>query len=189
MDLIIFTHPDNEKSHNAAILKHVTSRLRSKFMGFEVIDLYADGFDPVLRLTKEDGGRTKLIGRYRAIIEKADRLIFISPVWWYNMPAMLKGFIDIIFSPGFAHDFNPQDGKLRKKLTGKKAIIINTYGRSQEECDKHKQAPTIVLDDAVLKFTGIEVISRIDWFDVRPPSLIPKGIMARIDGAILDKGL
>jgi len=186
MDLIIFAHPDNQRSHNAAILKHVVSRLKSKFAEFEVIDLYADGFDPVLRLTQEDERKKELVSRYRSLIGKADRLIFISPVWWYSMPAMLKGFIDIIFSPGFAHDFDPQDGNLRQRLHGKKAIVINTYGRSEEECEKRKRAPRIVLDEAVLEFTGIDVVSRIDWFDVRPPSLIPKDVMLRIDEALLD---
>jgi NAD(P)H dehydrogenase (quinone) len=184
MYLIIFAHPDNEKSHNAAVLKHVVQRLKGKFEEYEVIDLYADGFDPVLRLTPEDDGKTELVEKYKSLIKKADCLIFISPVWWYSMPAILKGFIDIVFSPGFAHDFDPQDGNLRQCLKGKKAIVINSYGRSEEEWKEHKKAPELVLDLAVLKFTGIDVVSRVNWFDVRSPSLIPKDIIQKIDEAL-----
>jgi len=184
MDLIIFAHPDNERSHNAAILKHVTQRLKGRFVEFQVIDLYADGFDPVLRVTKESDRKNMLIDKYRKLIVNAERLIFIFPVWWYAPPAMLKGFVDIIFSPGFAHDFDPNNGGLKQMLKGKKAVIINTYGRSEAECESYKRAPEITLDKAVLQFCGVEVVSRIDWYDVRPPSVIPPKIANQIDEAL-----
>jgi len=184
MHLIIFAHPDNEKSHNAAILKHVTQRLKGAFKEFEVIDLYADGFDPVLRLSRESDEKKVLVEKYQSLIAKADSLVFIFPVWWYSLPGIMKGFIDIIFSPGFAHEFNPQDSSLRQKLKGKKAIVINTFGRSEEEFKTYGKEPSTVFDKAILEFCGVSVASRINWFDVRPPSLIPPEIARRIDEAL-----
>lgn len=184
MHLIIFAHPDNQKSHNAAVLKHVQQRLKGAFKDFELIDLYAEGFDPVLRLTREPDENNAQVERYRGLVDKADCLIFIFPVWWQNMPAMLKGFMDKVFSPGFAHEFNPIDGKLRQRLKGKKAIVINTYGRSLQEAEHFNRSPSVVLDKAILAFTGVSKVMRVDWYDVRPPSLIPTDIMNRIDEAL-----
>lgn len=184
MDLVIFAHPDNKGSHNAAILKHVTQRLKGRFSEFEVIDLYADNFEPILRLSPEPEQKKALVEKYQGLIAKAERLIFIFPVWWYSMPAVLKGFIDIIFSPGFAHEFNPKDGRLRKKLKGKKALVINTFGRSEKEFEEYGKDPSVIFDEAVLEFCGIEVVSRINWFDVRPPSLLPARIARQLDGII-----
>ena len=184
MYLIIFAHPDNKGSHNAAILKHVKNRLKGNHQDFEVIDLYADNFDPVLRLIRESEEKTKLVARYKELISKADCLVFIHPVWWQSLPAILKGFFDIVFSPGFAHDFDPNDKNLKKKLEGKKAVIISTFGRGEKEYKMHGEAAKFVLDSAVLSFTGINVISRINWFDVRPPFLVPADIVRKIDEAL-----
>lgn len=187
MDLIIFAHPDNKGSHNAAILKHVISRLKMKFAEFEVIDLYADKFDPVFRLSPEPPEKTALVKKYQGLVARADRLIFISPVWWYNVPAMLKGFIEHVFHSGFAYSFSLSSDNthlLEQKLKGKTAIVINTYGRSRDEAARLGNPPAIVLDKAVLEFCGIKVVSRIEWYEVKPPALLPKDVMNRIDEAL-----
>ena len=187
MDLIIFSHPDNKGSHNAAILKHVISRLKMKSKPFEMIDLYADGFDPVFRLTPEPKSKTELVKKYQKLIMQADRLIFIFPVWWYNLPAMLKGFVEHVFYSGFAYDFkmSPENTAIiEKKLSGKSAIVINTYGRSEKEAKARGYPLSILLDRSVLEFCGITAASRIDWFDVKAPALIPKDIMKRRDEAL-----
>jgi len=185
MHLIIFAHPDNKGSHNAAILKHVKDRFKSRHEEFEVIDLYTDNFDPVLRLTRESEEKQKLVEKYRDLISRAGCLIFIFPIWWQSLPAILKGFIDIVFSPGFAHDFDPNDKVLQRKLEGKKAVVINTFGRNEQEYEAHGRAAKHVLDSAVLHYTGVKVMSRINWFNVRPPFLIPADIVKKIDKAIL----
>ncbi len=187
MDLIIFAHPDNKNSHNAAILKHVVGRLKMKFAEYEVIDLYADGFDPVFRLTAEPKDKEALVNKYQKLVAKADRLIFIFPVWWYNMPGILKGFIEHVFHSGFAYSFKlaPDNTHiLEQKLKGKRAIVINTYGRSREEAMRHGNPPALVLDKAVLEFCGINVAARVEWFDVKSPSLLNKEITKRLDEVI-----
>ncbi len=187
MDLIIFCHPDNRNSHNAAILRHVTGRLKMKFAEFEVIDLYADNFDPVLRLTAEPPAKAALVKRYQELVAKAGRLIIITPVWWYNMPAMLKGFVDHVFHSGFAYSFRlspDSTNALEQKLKGKTAVVISTYGRGEQEAKRLNYPPRVVLDQAVLAFCGIKVTARIDWFDVKAPALLPKDIVNRLDSVI-----
>jgi NAD(P)H dehydrogenase (quinone) len=187
MDLIIFAHPDNKNSHNAAILRHVTGRLKMKYAPFEVIDLYADNFDPVLRLIPEPELKVELVKRYQRLVARADRLIFISPVWWYNVPSMLKGFLEHVFYSGFAYSFeiSPENTAIiEQKLKGKSAIVVNTYGRTEKEARTHGRPLEVILDKAVLEFCGVKVVARINWFGVKPPALIPKDIMKRIDDAL-----
>jgi NAD(P)H dehydrogenase (quinone) len=184
MDLIIYSHPDNEKSHNAAVLRRVIQRLKSRSADYKIIDLYDDEFDAILRIKPEDEGKKKLVDKYRRLVDSAERLIFIFPVWWFNLPAILKGFIDIVFSPGFAHDFNPKGGELRQRLKGKKAVVINTFGRSEELYKNHGNEPSIVFDEVVLRFCGIEEVTRINWFDVKLPCLLTADITRKIDEVI-----
>ncbi|MFH0738230.1 MAG: NAD(P)H-dependent oxidoreductase [Candidatus Micrarchaeota archaeon] len=188
MDLVIFTHPDNKNSHNAAILKHVKGRLAQRSGQYEFIDLYADGFDPVLRLSNESGAKIALVRKYQELVAKADRFIFIYPVWWYNTPAMLKGFIEHVFNSGFAYEFKaaPDSGTvIQRKLFGKTAVIINTYGRSEAEAKARGNPLPLVLDRSVLEFCGVRIKARVEWFDVKGPALIPRDVMNRIDEAIL----
>ncbi|MEW6035487.1 MAG: NAD(P)H-dependent oxidoreductase [Candidatus Micrarchaeota archaeon] len=183
MDLIIFAHPDNLGSHNAAILRHVKARLETEGSKYEVIDLYADKFDPVLHPGRKD----PLAEKYQKLMSGAKRLIFIYPVWWYNAPAIMKGFIDKVFTQGFAYSFKSDPVKgfyIEQLLKGKEAIVINTYGGVKEWLDAHGNAPMFVMDKAALEFCGISVQARINWFEARGPAEIPKHITDLIDGEV-----
>lgn len=63
------------------------------------------------------------------LISKADHLVFIYPNWWATYPAMLKGFIDRVFIPGFAFKY-ANGGRRKKLLTGKSARIVVTMDQS-----------------------------------------------------------
>ena len=102
--LIIYTHP-SPTGFNAAILKEVQSNL-SKKHEVKTLDLYAENFDPILRFDQEhrrrDLHKDPEMAKYRDLITWADHLIFIFPIWWSGMPAILKGFIDRVFAADFA---------------------------------------------------------------------------------------
>lgn len=59
-------------------------------------------------------------------IKWAEHIVWVYPVWWGGLPALLKGFIDRTFLPGFA--FGRRENSLwwDKLLTGKTARIITT---------------------------------------------------------------
>lgn len=91
---IIIAHPW-DGSFNKAILKEVIERVPNHYL----IDLYKDGFDPVLSeqdLAIYNEGKTTdpLVKKYNEILDDTNRIIFIFPIWWYDMPAILKGFFD-----------------------------------------------------------------------------------------------
>lgn len=59
-------------------------------------------------------------------IKSADHIVWIYPLWWGMMPAILKGFIDRVFVPGFAFKYHTNSSKWDKLLKGKTTEIICT---------------------------------------------------------------
>jgi NAD(P)H dehydrogenase (quinone) len=60
------------------------------------------------------------------LIKWADHLVFVYPTWWGTMPALLKGFIDKVFLPGFGFKYRKDSVWWDKLLTGKSARLIVT---------------------------------------------------------------
>lgn len=160
--LVIYAHP-NINSLNHAILENVVKGLTEAKREFEIVDLYKEKFDPIL-VIDEQHKRRDLINdsyteEYRRKIVQADRLIFIYPIWWYGVPAILKGFFDRVFVSGFAFQY---DGKLPMGLLkNKSAWVIYTIDSPSFYIRWfRKNAEWTVVRDAILKFCGIKKIKR-----------------------------
>ncbi len=59
-------------------------------------------------------------------IKWADHLVWVHPVWWGGLPAIMKGFIDRLFLPGMAFQYRENSVWWDKLLKGKTAHIITT---------------------------------------------------------------
>ena len=112
MILIIFCHPDpRKKSHSHKILEEVETTLKKRRKKYEVLDLYKKEFECVFNETEYCRMKDRIreteqdVQKIQQKITESNTLIFIYPVWWYNMPAVLKGFMDRVFVPGFAYRF------------------------------------------------------------------------------------
>jgi NAD(P)H dehydrogenase (quinone) len=107
--LIIYSHP-NSKSFCHAILDNVEEVLAAKKHDIVVRDLYALGFDPVLKagdLADFQSGKIPAdIKAEQNYIAWSDIMTIIHPVWWTGLPAMMKGYIDRVFSYGFQYPGN-----------------------------------------------------------------------------------
>ena len=95
--LLVYCHP-NPDSFTAAVRDTVQSRLTAAGAEVRVIDLYGDGFDPVLSrddlAVYEDCARnTDAVAGHAALLCWCDTLIFVYPTWWYGLPARLKGWL------------------------------------------------------------------------------------------------
>lgn len=129
MKTIIFAHPW-EKSYNQAILNTVIEGFEENKIPYQIIDLYKDEFNPVLskkELSLFSKGETTdfLVKKYQKMLLETEELIFIFPVWWYDLPAILKGFMDKVMLKKFSY----VEGKfgLTGQLTHiKKATVITT---------------------------------------------------------------
>ncbi|MDR7668249.1 NAD(P)H-dependent oxidoreductase [Bacillus altitudinis] len=131
MKTIVYAHPW-DGSYNHAILTSITEKLETKREPFQVIDLYKDGFNPVFtaeELKHFHKGETpySLVKDYQEKLKQSTELVFIFPVWWWDLPAMLKGFIDKVMLSGFAFIEDQNTGTLKGLLTNiKKTTVIST---------------------------------------------------------------
>jgi len=132
--LIIYAHP-NAASLNQLFKQTIEETLRRQKYEVVVRDLYQLNFDPVLSLEDMDGQRSgrvsEAIRREQEHIVWADAVTFIYPIWWTGMPAIMKGYIDRVFSYGFAYRYD--NGIQKGLLAGKSAFIINSHGKSKIE--------------------------------------------------------
>lgn len=106
--LLILAHP-NLESFTHAVAERLQTGLKDGPHEVQTIDLYQEEFDPVL-VVNASRRRRDLIHdpyteRYRNLIAAADHLIFVYPVWWHSMPAMMRGFIERTYVSGFAYSF------------------------------------------------------------------------------------
>jgi NAD(P)H dehydrogenase (quinone) len=75
----------------------------------EWADLHAEGFDPVLREADEPDWNdarkvySPEVRREMARIERNEATVMVFPVWWWSVPAMLKGWIDRVWNNGWAY--------------------------------------------------------------------------------------
>lgn len=165
--LIIYAHP-NENSLNHHLLNTVVETLQSRDQEVIVRDLYKIGFDPVFSLDDMQGQRLGKVSddikTEQEHISWAEQITFIYPIWWTGLPAIMKGYIDRVFSYGFAYRYD--QGIQKGLLKGKKTVIINTHGKSHEEYEKigMDKALTLTSDNGIFIYSGLEIIRHL-FFD------------------------
>lgn len=143
MITIIFAHP-LESSFTASVCRTIEERCKEKDIEYCVIDLYKDGFNPVLNAAEREGffdgviSQDPLVIRYQELLLKTDRLVFVFPLWWNEQPAIIKGFIERVCLPNFAFKYTQRG--LTPLLTNIKQVDVLTSSN----------APTMVLT----KFSG-----------------------------------
>lgn len=115
MQLIIYAHPD-KNSFNHGVLEGVKAAFEKKNMPYQVIDLYEMNYNPVATNEEIRGKNSEETIAFQKQIKAATNIIFIFPVFWFRAPAILEGFFDKVFTPGFAYRF--------KKLFGKYGMPI-----------------------------------------------------------------
>ncbi|WP_342501343.1 NAD(P)H-dependent oxidoreductase [Bacillus sp. FSL W7-1582] len=162
MKTIVYAHPW-DGSYNHAILTSITEKLETKREPFQVIDLYKDGFNPVFtaeELKHFHKGETpySLVKDYQEKLKQSTELIFIFPVWWWDLPAILKGFIDKVMLSGFAFIEDQNTGTLQGLLTNiKKTTVISTSTTDKEYIESEAgNAIQSVFIDRTLADLGIK---------------------------------
>lgn len=168
--LAVYAHP-SPKSFNRAILDTILDVASLKGHVCSVQDLYASNFNPVLSDEDiESFNRGKTPEDVKVVqdeISAADVVFFIHPIWWFGVPAILKGWIDRVFSYGFAYAHDSRG--VKPLLAGKKAIIINTAGGAENESyDKtgFKDALFKLYDVGVYQFVGLDILLHRMFFEV-----------------------
>lgn len=129
--LIVYCNP-NPESYSAHLRDQVIAALDGHEV--KVIDLYAEGFDPVMSREERAGYHTPEANEVpvAAHIERlkwADTVIFVYPTWWFNVPAMLKGWLDRVMVPYATFILPDEDQPMRPQLTNIRTVVaITTCG-------------------------------------------------------------
>jgi NAD(P)H dehydrogenase (quinone) len=122
--------------------------------------LYADKFNPVLEFPDiqysfMDGEAPSDVKIYQEQITWADQITFVYPIWWEQMPAMLKGFIDRVFTNGYAYVYGENGPK--GLLVGKSVQLLINTGNTSEILEKMGMHAAVkkVNEEGIFKFCGM----------------------------------
>ena len=178
--LIVHAHPEPQ-SFNGAMTRTATAALQAAGHQVSVSDLYQMGFDPVsdrsnfttvadpafFKPQVEEVHATKVDGFIDVIeselqkLESADLIIFQFPLWWFGLPAILKGWVDRVFAMGRTYGGGRayDTGVFR----GKKGIVSMTAGASAEDMEPNnpegEQAKLLFpIENGIFGFVGIEAL-------------------------------
>ncbi|GAB1332524.1 NAD(P)H-dependent oxidoreductase [Streptomyces sennicomposti] len=146
--LIVHAHPEPH-SFSTAQMTAAARTLSDAGYRVEVVDLYAEGWAPALgrdEFAPVDGPFKPQAEQMRAVADgtldatvrahldrllAADLLVLSFPLWWFSLPAVLKGWIDRVFVMGGV--FGGQHGLFEEAaLAGRRAMLLVTTGGSRE---------------------------------------------------------
>ncbi|MCX2721508.1 NAD(P)H-dependent oxidoreductase [Roseibium salinum] len=188
--LLVYAHPE-PRSLNGALRDEALKELEALGHEVQMSDLYAMGwksevdradFPPlapdaqlmVAQASSEAFAAGALTEDVKAEQEKmlwADVLILQFPLWWFSMPAILKGWVDRVYAYGFGYGVGEHSDQRwgdrygEGVLAGKRAMLIVTAGGWEEHySDRGINGP---IDD--LLFPINHGILYYPGYDVLPP--------------------
>ncbi|MET9777814.1 NAD(P)H oxidoreductase [Streptomyces sp. NPDC006367] len=154
--LLVLAHPRPD-SLTAQAAEHLQIRLKEAGGTVDLLDLYAEDFDP--RLTPADEpdweDREKRyspeVHDHMDRIAAADDILVVFPVWWFAPPAVVKGWIDRVWNYGFAY------GRSKPRLAGKRMLWLGLAGGTGTDYAKDglDTAMDVQLRVGVSEFCGI----------------------------------
>ncbi|WP_312557947.1 NAD(P)H-dependent oxidoreductase [Empedobacter brevis] len=152
-------HPNKESFNSAIAHSYITSALS---LGSQVryIAIGELDFNPNLQFGYQQ--RMELepeLVKALEDIQWSEHQVWIHPVWWLGMPAIMKGFFDRAFLPGITFKHN-KEGESEGLLKGKTGRIITTAGDlSIEEYEEvYKSSGLVQLKKGILEYCGVSSI-------------------------------
>ncbi len=124
--VVILGHPDSN-SYCASLAESYVQAAQQKGHSLKLFKLGDAQFDPILHHGHNQ--RQELepdLVEIREAILWASHIVFVYPIWWGSIPALLKGFIDRTFLPGFAFRYRPNSIWWDRLLAGRSAHLIVT---------------------------------------------------------------
>lgn len=133
--LVVYCHPC-EDSLVAAARDAAQSGLANGGHDVRLIDLYAEGFRPELAAHEwrghAEGRRDSDCDPHIEALRWAEALVLVYPTWWGSQPAMLRGWLDRVWTTGVAYDLGGGPTGLRGRLTNlRRLIVVTTHGSSK----------------------------------------------------------
>ncbi|GAA2167958.1 MULTISPECIES: NAD(P)H oxidoreductase [Glycomyces] len=190
--LVVFAH-HRADSLTAALARRAADRLAAAGYRVDLLDLQREGFDPRGRVEDEPdyGNRDK---RYSDEVHvhadrllAADRIAVVFPVWWFGLPALLKGWIDRVWNYGLTY------GRREKPMAGKRILWLGLAGLAEDDPDSALTRALLggALRRGIAEFCDITDVHTEALFDSEAKGLngIERdrhyaALLARADGAV-----
>jgi len=169
--LIVLAHPQ-VKSYCGALAQAYADGAREAGAEVRQVNLAELRFNPVgsgsldkpLELEPE-------LRQAQDDIRWAEHLVFVYPILWGTLPALLKGFIERVFAPGFAVNFRKDSPLWDKLLTGRSARLIVTLNTPPLLYRLlFRRAGHITMKRSILQFCGISPVKITDVGPMRASS-------------------
>lgn len=140
--LIVVSHPLNTSlTHSVATAIAQGIAESGQQHTAEIADLTQEGFNPVFTepdiaaFLQTDATPPDVVAE-QARLDRADALVLVFPVYWWSMPALLKGWIDRVFANGWAYE-ETAGGEVVKKLGRLRVHLVALGAANQKTYDKH----------------------------------------------------
>jgi putative NADPH-quinone reductase len=133
--LIVHAHPD-PTSFSAHLLSKVAEGLDAGGHEHRTIDLYAEGFSAAMsevewRLHRSTADHKPWTTDHAELLAWADTIVWVYPTWWSGPPAILKGWVDRVWTNGVAYH-HTDSGLVPGPLTHvRRMYIVTTHGSSR----------------------------------------------------------
>lgn len=135
--LTVLDHP-NPASFSAAVAQQFMDGARAAGHSVELADLHAEGFDPRWSMADIEGEGSATtpadVVKEQERIARADAICLVFPLFWWGMPSMMKGWVDRVWSWGWAYDqLDDSEQSLQRPRSG--VLLIPAGARSDEMQD------------------------------------------------------
>lgn len=132
--LTVLDHP-NPASFSAAVARQFMDGAKAAGHSVELADLHAEGFDPRWTMAdiEAESRATTLadVAREQERITRADAICLVFPLFWWGMPSMIKGWVDRVWTWGWAYDqLDDPERSLQRARSG--VLLIPAGARSDE---------------------------------------------------------
>jgi NAD(P)H dehydrogenase (quinone) len=155
--LIVTAHPDQD-----SLTAGVARQLQEALHGTVGADLAAEGFDPRFGTAdrdhyRGDGEVPADVAREQRRLDEADHLVLVFPVYWWSMPALMKGWIDRVFVNGWAFDIDPAGGT-RRNLGRLVVHLLPVAGDALGTYERHgyEQALRTQIEHGIVDYCGAQ---------------------------------
>jgi NAD(P)H dehydrogenase (quinone) len=169
---VIVGHPDSD-SFTMAVAQRYCAAVRRRGDQPVLRDLYRMDFDPCLREGElpRSGAfapRADVVAE-RSLLADADVFVFVYPLWFYDRPAILKGYIDRVFTMGFG--YGPiREGRNTPLLEGRRLLSFSSSGAPKAWLEEEGAWAAIrsLLDRHFAAVCGLQLLDHVHFGDVGP---------------------
>ncbi|SDE13457.1 NAD(P)H oxidoreductase [Glycomyces harbinensis] len=192
--LVVVSHHRSD-ALTAAVAERAAKRLEGAGYRVDLLDLHAEGFDPRNSRADEpdysnrDKVYTEEVHRHIARVHAADLVVPVFPVWWFGLPALMKGWFDRVWNHGLAY------GRRESPMRGKRMLWLALAGLPEDDpnADLVRSLLDGTLRRGVSEYCGVMDTRTAVLYDSEAKGLAGAGrdrhyreLFARADAAIDD---